>query len=68
MKPVMNPETVRAALKVVGLVCSIALAVIAKYNAGELTSTAALVAALGTAAAGALGWSAKAPGDERSNT
>jgi hypothetical protein len=53
-KPTMNPKTVKAALKVAGVMLAVALAVVAQWEAGAITSGIELVEALASAIAGSL--------------
>lgn len=65
MKPAMNPATLRAVLKVASAMLLMGVAVIAKFEAGEITNAQTLMAAMLAAAAGSFGLAAKAPGDVR---
>ena len=53
-KPVMNPKTVKIALKIAGVVLAVAGLVVAQWEAGLITDAAGLVQAVVSAVAGTL--------------
>jgi len=54
MKPTIDPKTVKAALKIAGIVLAVATTLVGLWEAGAITDGASFVVALFDAASGAL--------------
>lgn len=61
----MEPKTIRTILRVIGSLCTVGLAVVAKWEVNELGDASAWIGVLAGTATGAFAWALKAPGDER---